>query len=451
MEEIGAYDRGSSDESRQSDGGSDDDIQSKEPESGFGSEGEAETCDNERAADGFRVQSEIENEEMEQSMDDDDETTDSRTEPINESMQLRKLAKLASEFNKTVNEIRERSRQQAFQFPRDAVSTSNRRKKRMGRSESGTDDNDMSDSISSQLSRTPRKRRIAKWEVLSEIQKSEHTKEEAFNHFAKIAKDELAKGGPVLGYVVKEGDLGGFRRNRVSIILRSTQSSRILLIFMVAQIYKSVAASHAGVEKIQWTCPLRHLCGCMVSLAVKEFPERFVLMRSGEHDLHSHDGSTGILNVKQKNAVIASVRSCPMITGNAVQSNLKNFSPDKHVPTTAHNCKAVNRLVSKTRSNLMRDRMQGTDIDGSEGSMIQLAESLSLVQFIKRHNDPDDPFHMDEHQVVCCGYQFSHGVRFMNLSTAHLMNNFARSENAGWQKYMHLDGAYIGATRHSEL
>jgi hypothetical protein len=35
-------------------------------------------------------------------MDDDDETTDSRTEQIKESMQLRKLAKLASEFNKTV-------------------------------------------------------------------------------------------------------------------------------------------------------------------------------------------------------------------------------------------------------------------------------------------------------------------------------------------------------------
>ena len=257
MEEIGAYDRGSSDESRQSDGGSDDDIKSKEPESGFGSEGEAEICDNEGAADGFRVQSEIENEEMEQSMDDDDETTDSRTEPINESMQLRKLAKLASEFNKTVNEIRERSRQQAFQFPRDEVSTSNRRKKRMGRSESGTDDNDMSDSISSQLSRTPRKRRIAKWEVLSEIQKSEHTKEEPFNHFAKIAKDELAKGGPIPGFIVKEGDLGGFRRNRVSIVLRNTQSSRTPLIFIVAQIYKSVAASHAGVEKIQWTCPSR--------------------------------------------------------------------------------------------------------------------------------------------------------------------------------------------------
>ena len=33
--------------------GSDDDIQSKEPESGFGSEGEAEICDNEGAADGF--------------------------------------------------------------------------------------------------------------------------------------------------------------------------------------------------------------------------------------------------------------------------------------------------------------------------------------------------------------------------------------------------------------
>ena len=49
--------------------------------------------------------------------------------------------------------------------------------------------------------------------------------------------------------------------------------------------------------------------------------------------------------------------------------------------------KAVNRLVTKTRVNIMGDRVDGADIDGSEGSMNQLDETLSLLQFIEWHND----------------------------------------------------------------
>ncbi len=60
-------------------------------------------------------------------------------------------------------------------------------------------------------------------------------------------------------------------------------------------------------------------------------------------------------------------------------------------------------------------------IDGSEGSMTQLAESLSPVRLIQRHNDSSDPFYLDGHQVVCSGYQFKHGVHFMNLATPHWM------------------------------
>ena len=70
MEEIGAYDRSSSDKSRQSDGGSDDDIESKRPES---------RCDSEGEVNAVLVESEIENEDGEHLMDEDDETTDSRT------------------------------------------------------------------------------------------------------------------------------------------------------------------------------------------------------------------------------------------------------------------------------------------------------------------------------------------------------------------------------------
>jgi hypothetical protein len=94
---------------------------------------------------------------------------------------------------------------------------------------------------------------------------------------------------------------------------------------------------------------------------------------------------------------------------------LQNFSPGKHVPFDHRSRGALNRLVRRTRSEIMTSQVPcpGIKLDGSEGSMNQLIESLSLVKFIERHNDPTDSFHMTEHQVVSVGHQFSDGVNFM--------------------------------------
>ncbi len=70
----------------------------------------------------------------------------------------------------------------------------------------------------------------------------------------------------------------------------------------------------------------------------------------------------------------------------------------------------------------MVGRTPGVLLDGSEGSMIELAESLSLQRFIDRHNDPDDPYHLDPHEVVCCSFQFKNGVSvyaFYDAEYAH--------------------------------
>ncbi len=90
----------------------------------------------------------------------------------------------------------------------------------------------------------------------------------------------------------------------------------------------------------------------------------------------------------------------------------------------------------------MADRVPGVELDGSEGSMTELAESLSLERFIARHNDPDDSYHLDQHEVVCYAFQFKNGVRFVNVTTQHMLNNLARAENCGWQKQAHFDGAF---------
>ena len=152
--------------------------------------------------------------------------------------------------------------------------------------------------------------------------------------------------------------------------------------------------------------------------------------------------SSGILNPKQKGAVARAARAAPLALGSQIHASMQNFSPGRHVPYDRRSRKAVARLVNKTRRDVMSARVGGIDLDGSEGAMNQLAESLSLVKFLEKHNDPDDPFHMSEHQPVCVGHQFKNGVTFMTVTTCHLLGNMARAVNAGSQTQGHFDGAF---------
>ena len=102
--------------------------------------------------------------------------------------------------------------------------------------------------------------------------------------------------------------------------------------------------------------------------------------------------SRGILTPKQRGAIVRSVRAAPMAVASQVISNLQNFSPGKRVPSDMRSRCAVNRLVRRTSNDIMAERVPGIKLDGSEGSMNQPAESLSLVNFMELHNDPADSF-----------------------------------------------------------
>jgi hypothetical protein len=82
------------------------------------------------------------------------------------------------------------------------------------------------------------------------------------------------------------------------------------------------------------------------------------------------------------------------------------------------------------------------NLDDTENAMIWLSQSLSLSRHIKKHNDPSDPHHLDEHQTLCLGFQFKDGIVFMCQSTPHMMLNLARMTNCRWQKQIHVDGAF---------
>ena len=172
-----------------------------------------------------------------------------------------------------------------------------------------------------------------------------------------------------------------------------------------------------------------------------------MLFVSGEHTADSHKGGKGLLTVKQQHAIRTAVKSAPLQSGSAVHSNLKNFSPGRHVATNRRSMEAVSRLVRKERKALMAARVPGLSIDGSEGAMTKLAKSLSLKTAIKRHNDPEDEYHMEAHQVVCLGFQFKDGVCYLVLSSPHLIANMARAIECGWQVQGHWDGAFNWYTK----
>jgi hypothetical protein len=172
---------------------------------------------------------------------------------------------------------------------------------------------------------------------------------------------------------------------------------------------------------------------------------------SGQHTKDSHADSRraarGLLSVKQRAAVEAAVKYQPLMVGSQVHANLKNFSPGKHVPSDKRSTAAVDRLVRKERKVLMADRIPGIIVDGSNGAMVKLAQSISLARFIKKHNDPTDQYHLDEHQVFCLGFQFKDGVIFMVLANIHMLLNLARLQNTGWQRQVHWDGAFNWCTK----
>ena len=203
-----------------------------------------------------------------------------------------------------------------------------------------------------------------------------------------------------------------------------------------------VSRAMDGFVRDQYHCPFRNKCGCVFAISVKSYRDRVMLYVSGEHTQDSHKAGKGILSVKQQHAIDTAVRSSPLMTGSTVHANLKNFSPGRQVPTERRSMEAVNRLVRKQRKSLMAARIPGQSIDGSEGSMTKLAKSLSLKTALKRHNDPEDEYHMDAHQVVCLGFQFKDGVTLMCLSTPYLIVNMGRWIHCGWQTFGHFDGAF---------
>lgn len=139
-----------------------------------------------------------------------------------------RLSEMANQFMQTVNEFKLQSTASRSKAPMRYPSPPLPSKKRKVMADfspprnapelvSGTQEEDEieRDSLSSQTSRTPRKRLLAPWKIMDVKLKSRMSKSEAMAEFSQIAAADLAKAGPCDDYRPPADALGGFKPAQV--------------------------------------------------------------------------------------------------------------------------------------------------------------------------------------------------------------------------------------------
>ena len=112
--------------------------------------------------------------------------------------------------------------------------------------------------------------------------------------------------------------------------------------------------------------------------------------RNGLHKKSSHGEDWSVfLKTKQQDGVKDAGRISPLSLGTIlfyfVRPSLNNFSPTKHVPPELK--KHVQRLVNKEKVKLLAQELEGVNMDGSFGSIADIARKKWFLTLITDHND----------------------------------------------------------------
>ncbi len=73
--------------------------------------------------------------------------------------------------------------------------------------------------------------------------------------------------------------------------------------------------------------------------------------------------------------------------------------------------------------------------------MTQFSNKLDVELLIERHDDPEDKYHLNLHEVGI-GNQWKWGVTYMELTTPHLKFNVGCSLQSGCLLHVQADGSF---------
>ena len=133
------------------------------------------------------------------------------------------------------------------------------------------------------------------------------------------------------------------------------------------------------------------------------------------------------------------VSTNPMANATTVRRGLE-LLPNPAAKISPSKQRLVQRAVARARARTLQPFTQGERLNGDEGSLVRLSEKIYLRTLVEQHNAGGT--HLQLHQPICVGFQYSDGVIFGNYSTPMLLLHACRGVNADWSWQAGFDATF---------
>ena len=163
-------------------------------------------------------------------------------------------------------------------------------------------------------------------------------------------------------------------------------------------------------------------------------PDFIELQRYGLHDRHSHDNDQSKkLTYQQIVSLVEAVKTAPTLSGPVLRRNLCDHrSPTKTIPVELERC--VERRVYAERKKLTKQHLDGFALNDSFGSLTVFSGDNLFSTLLRKHNDPEDEYHLRLFEFVVLGSQITaeHDLVRITFGSVWMICNAFRAINAGW-------------------
>jgi hypothetical protein len=121
-------------------------------------------------------------------------------------------------------------------------------------------------------------------------------------------------------------------------------------------------------------------------------------------------------------------------------------SPSKKIE--AKYLQSVQRRVYTVRKQLMKKLLNGAEIDDSFGALTALCERNYWRELVRKHNDPDDSFHLRLFYFVVIGSELIAELDIVriNFSSPWMLANPLRTIAASWGFSAHLQQVGVSSS-----
>jgi hypothetical protein len=160
-------------------------------------------------------------------------------------------------------------------------------------------------------------------------------------------------------------------------------------------------------------------------------PDYIELQRSCSH-CHDQEYTNG-LTIQQILSIQQAARTAPGVSAAQLRRNmLTHNSPTKTIGP--EHARKIQRIVLKEHKKVMEEQLQGAAVDDSFGSLSVFAEENRWSEMVRKHNYPDNSYHLKMFEFCVIGYklQAARGIIRINFSSLWMLLNALHSIQAGW-------------------